>query len=63
MTYRQLENIITKNGWLLIRTIGSTHQFRKIGHKNTVIISDYGNNQVSTNVLIHLEKTTGLSFT
>ena len=61
MDYKQLENIITRNGWNLVRIIGSSRQYRKPEYKNTVIISNHGNGKVSIDILKALENTTGLS--
>lgn len=61
MNYLKLEKIITSNGWILVRTMGSSRQYRKLDHKNTVIIANLGNGRVSVDVLTNLEKKTGLS--
>lgn len=61
MNFNQIEKLLIKNGWFLVRTIGSSHQYRKLGNLETVIISNRGNEVFSDYFLIHLEKTTGLS--
>ncbi len=61
MNYTELETIIIKNGWILVRTIGSSRQYRKPGYYKTVFLTKYGNGKVSVDVLRNLEKTTGLS--
>lgn len=61
MNYLKLEKIITSNGWILVRIMGSSRQYRKLDHKNTVIIANLGNGRVSVDVLTNLEKKTGLS--
>jgi len=61
MNFKELENIIKKNHWRLIRIIGSNHQYRKIGYPNFIIVPNYGDVPLPIDVVKNLEKTTGLS--
>lgn len=61
MNYIQIEKIITNNGWVLVRTIGSSRQYRKSGCETPVILTMYSSRNVSADVLKILEKKTGLS--
>ena len=61
MNFKQIENIITKNKWKLIRILGSNYQYRKAGHPDFIIIPNYGDYDIPTDVVKNLEKTTGLS--
>ncbi len=61
MDFRQVENIITRNGWILIRTLGNSRQYKKPGCEKAVVITDYGRQDIPIGVVRHLEKLTGLS--
>lgn len=61
MNFTQIEKHFIENGWVLIRTIGSHYQYKKIGENTTAIIPDYGQKDLPLDIVKRLEKTTGLS--
>lgn len=54
-------NIIAQNGWILIRTLGHSRQYKKIGCEKAVILTNHGRQDISMGAVEHLEKLTGLS--
>ena len=62
MSFRQVEKIITKNNWKLVRVLGSHYQYKKPGCNQTAVIPNHGSRDLSIGVLKNLEKITGLSF-
>ena len=61
MNFTQIEKILIKNGWKLLRTLGSNCQYGKYGYDKTVIIHNYGQEDLPLDMVKHLEKITGLS--
>ena len=61
MTFREIENILQANNWLLIRVMGSSHQYRKVGCPHAIVVSDHQSRPLSTSLIKDLEKKTGLS--
>lgn len=61
MNFQQIENIITKNNWILIRTLGSHYQYQRTDCEKNVIIPNYGNKDIPMDVVKNLEKVSGLS--
>ncbi len=64
MTYnfKQVEKLLKKNGWVLVRTTGSHYQFRKEGVSSSTTVPRHGGKSLSLNVIKSIEKQTGLSF-
>lgn len=62
MDFRQIEDIITRNGWTLVRTLGKSRQYKKSGCERAVILVDHGCRAVAGGVVKNLERSTGLSF-
>lgn len=56
MTFLQLETILKADGWICIRTIGSTHQFRKVGIEFFVLIPDCKDTIVPIGIIEEVEK-------
>lgn len=61
MDFSQIERILTENGWLLVRTLGSARQYKKAGCKKTAVITNHGCKALPISVVKNLEKVTGLS--
>ena len=61
MNFQQIENIITKEDWVLIRKLGSNYQYQKNGCKETVIIPNCQDKDIPTDVIKNLENKIGLS--
>ncbi len=62
MSFKQIERIIKKDGWVEVRVNGSHHQYKKIGCTSLVVIPSHGSRDISIGVIKNLEKITGLSF-
>lgn len=62
MTFKKVEKILVKNGWVRVRTNGSHVQFKKEGFNFVATVPYHGSKDISIGVLLHLEKGTGLSF-
>ena len=60
MTFREIEKCITKDGWVLVRILGSHYQYKKISYCMTAVIPNHGNKDISIGVIKNLEKITGL---
>lgn len=61
MTSRKVEKELRKNGWVLVRVVGSHYQYKNIHYSMTVVIPNHGSKDLSIGVLKNLEKITGLS--
>ncbi len=60
MSFRQIEKVITKDGWKLVRVMGSHYQYKKQNYDHTAVIPNHGSKDVSIGVIKNLEKITGL---
>lgn len=47
MTFREIQKIIEKDGWKLVRTEGSHHHYKHKTKKGLVTISKHGNKDLS----------------
>lgn len=61
MAFKNVEKIITSNGWKLTRITGSHYQYQKAGCALSVVIPNHGGKDLSIGVIKNLEKITGLS--
>jgi predicted RNA binding protein YcfA (HicA-like mRNA interferase family) len=61
MSFRQIERIVTKDNWVLVRVLGSHYQYKKAGRSELVVIPNHGSKDISIGVIKNLEKITGLS--
>ena len=61
MTYREIDRILRRNGWVLIRTNGSHCQYKKAECAFLAVVPNHGGKSVSVGVIRSLEKGTGLS--
>ncbi len=61
MDYRQIERILTRNGWILVRTLSSSRQYKKAGFNQAVVVAHRSGGDISAGVVKNLEKATGLS--
>lgn len=61
MKFQELNKLLKKNGWVLVRVNGSHYQYRHPFHSGTATIPRHYKD-VSTNIIKSLEKQTGLSF-
>ncbi|MCR5626507.1 MAG: type II toxin-antitoxin system HicA family toxin [Lachnospiraceae bacterium] len=61
MTFRQIENRITEDGWKRVRVCGSHYQYKKEGVAKLVVIPNHSCRDISIGVLKNLERITGLS--
>lgn len=61
MSFKEIEKIIKKDGWVEIRVAGSHHQYKKIGCAYLAVIPHHGSRDISIGVIKNLEKMTGLS--
>lgn len=62
MNFRQIENILTGNGWTLVRTFGFSRQYRKTGWETAVVLTNHGRETIPLGAVKNLEQATGLSF-
>lgn len=62
MNRKEVEKIIAQNGWILIRTLGHSRQYRKAGCEKAVILTNYGRETIPMGAVKNLEQATGLSF-
>lgn len=61
MTYREVEKVLRKNRWQLVRVSGSHYCFKKLGSSYVAVVPCHGGKDISIGVLKSLEKGTGLS--
>ncbi|MCC3359625.1 type II toxin-antitoxin system HicA family toxin [Bacillus sp. REN16] len=61
MTFKKVEKILIKNGWIKVRTSGSHVQFKKEDINFLATVPNHGGKDISVGVLTSLEKGTGLS--
>ena len=61
MGFRQVEKIITADGWMLVRIAGSHYQYKKEGVPYNVTLPNHGSKDISIGVIRNLEKITSLS--
>ena len=59
--FRQVSNILKKEGWEVVRVAGSHYQFRKEGCCSTVTVPYHPGKTLSLNVIKSIEKQSGLS--
>jgi len=62
MNYREAKKILNANGWVLVRSNGSHHLFKKVGEEETANMPRHSSKDLSIGVIKDLEKVTGLSF-
>lgn len=62
MNFKQIENVLTVNGWTLVRTFGFSRQYRKIGCEKAVVLTNHGRETIPMGAVKNLEQATGLSF-
>lgn len=61
MSYRQVERVLSANGWSLVRIKGSHHQFQHEATKKTTTVPYHGSRDIAIGTLKSIEKQTGLS--
>jgi len=61
MVYREIDRILRRNGWVLVRSKGSHFQYRKPGNPFVATVPNHGNKDLSPGVIVSLERGTGLS--
>jgi len=62
MTFRKVEKILIANGWFLNRMLGTHCQYCNMNVKNSIIVPNYGEQDLSISFIKNLEKNTGLFF-
>ena len=60
MTYKEINKLLIKNGWVLIRTKGSHYQYKHPDGR-TVTVPNHGSKDISINVIKNIESGKGLS--
>lgn len=63
MKFIEVEKILKKDGWVLVRSVGSHFHYKKEGVDFVATLVKHGSKDLSIGVLKNLEKGTGLSFT
>lgn len=59
--FKKIESVITANGWVLVREIGSHRQYKHPTISNSIIISYSQEKEMTTDIIRNLELRTGLS--
>ncbi len=59
MTYRQIDNYISKHGWMEVRSKGSHHIYRDATGRSTVL-SYHGKRDIPIGTIKSIERQTGL---
>jgi predicted RNA binding protein YcfA (HicA-like mRNA interferase family) len=62
MVFREVDSILRKNGWYVVRIKGSHHQYAHSNYGHCVTATNHGSKDLSLLVLKNLQKGTGLSF-
>lgn len=60
MRYREVAKILKKNGYSLVRTIGSHYRYVKVGSPTINITVPYHTGDLKPGILKSIEKATGL---
>ncbi|MCH8475734.1 MAG: type II toxin-antitoxin system HicA family toxin [Opitutales bacterium] len=58
---KELAKAIQRNGWILVRTKGSHHVYRKEGHRERIVIPIHGNKPLKVGLLLSQIKIAGLT--
>lgn len=62
MVFREVNKVLRKNGWSVVRIHGSHYQYAHSCYGNCITVPNHGSKDISVGVLKNLEKGTGLSF-
>lgn len=62
MSYRQIEKVLRKNGWVHVRTRGSHYHFKNCETGKTAPVPYKGSGDIKIGTLKSIEQLTGLSF-
>ncbi len=61
MVFKDVDKVLRKNNWYVVRIKGSHHQYRHHDFGYCVTVPNHGKSDLSLGVLKNVEKGTGLS--
>lgn len=62
MVFKDMDKLLRKNNWYVVRIKGSHYQYRHHDFNYCVTVPNHGKSDLSMCVLKNIEKGTGLSF-